>query len=71
MVMIVKLNNQMLSLKIVINDSLATCLLDSGATHSFFSADWCKTNGLKLDSTEHFSVRLADEQEVSAVRKIK
>ena len=65
------LNNQLLSLKTVINDSPATFLLDSGATHNFLSADWCKANGLKFDSTEHFSVHLADRQEVSAVGKVK
>ena len=71
MAMVVMLNNQLLSLKTVINDSPATCLLDSGATHNFLSADWCKANGLQFDSTEHFSVRLADGQEVSAVGKVK
>ena len=58
--MVVILNNQLLSLKTVINDSPATSLLDSGATHIFLSADWCKANGLKIDSTEHFSVCLAN-----------
>ena len=71
MAIVVMLNNQLLSLKTVINDSPTTCLLDSSATHSFLSADWCKTNGLKFDSTEHFSVHLADRQKVSAVGKIK
>ena len=71
MAMIVMLNNQLLSLKTVINDSPATCLLDSGATYNFLSADWCKANGLKFDSTEYFSIYLADRQEVSAVEKVK
>ena len=71
MAMVVILDKQLLSLKTVINDSPATCLLDSGATHNFFSADWCKANGLKVDSTEHFSVYLVDGQEVSAVGKAK
>ena len=65
------LNNQLLSLKTAINDSPATCLLDSGAAHNFLSADWCQTNGLKLDSTEHFSIHLADGQEVSSVGKVR
>ena len=65
------LNNQLLSLKTVINDSPATCLLDSGATLKFLSADWCKANSLKLDSTEHFSVYLVDVQEVPTVGKVK
>ena len=69
--MVVMLNNQLLSLKTVINDCPATCLLDSGATHKFLSADWCKVNGLKFDSTEHFSVCLANRQEVSAEEKVK
>ena len=69
--MVVMLNNQLLSLKTVINDNPATCLLDSGATHNFLSADWYKANGLKFDSTEHFSVYLAFGQEVTAVRKFK
>ena len=69
--MVVMLNNQLLSLKTVINDSPATCLLDSGATHNFLSVDWCKANGLKFDSTKHFYVYLADRQEVSAVIKVK
>ena len=30
-----------------------------------------KANSLKLNSTEHFSIYLADEQEVSAVGKVK
>ena len=67
--MVVMLNNQLLSLKTVINNSPATYLSGSCATHNFFSADWCKANGLKFDSTEHLSVRLADRQEVSAVGK--
>ena len=71
MAMVVMLNNQLLSLNTVINDSPATCLLDSGTTHNFLSADWCKVNCLKFDSTEHFSVCLADRQEVSAVGKVK
>ena len=71
MAMVVMLNNQLLSLKTVINDSPATCLLDSGATHNFLSADWCKANSLKFDSTEHFSVYLADEKKVSAMGKVK
>ena len=71
MAMVVLLNNQLLSLKTIINDSPAICLLDSGATHSFLSADWCQANGLKFDSTKHFSVYLADEQEISAVGKVK
>ena len=69
--MVVILNNQLLSLKTIINDSPATFLLDSGATHNFLSADWSKANGLKVDSTEQFSIYLADRQEVSAVGKIK
>ena len=56
MAMVVMLNNQLLSLKTVINDGSATCLLDSGATHNFLPADWCQANGLKLDSIEHFSI---------------
>ena len=67
--MVVMLNNQLLSLKTVFNDSPATCLLDNGATHIFLSADWCKANSLKVDSTEHFSVYLADGQEVSVYGK--
>ena len=69
--MVVKLNNQLLSLKTIVNDSPATCLLDSGATHNFLSADWCQANGLKSVSTEHFSLHLVDRQEVSAVGKAK
>ena len=64
-------NNQLLSFKTVINDSPAICFLDSGATHNFLSADWCKANSLKVDSNELFSVHLADGQEVSAVGKVK
>ena len=69
--MVVILHNQLLSLKTVINDSLATCLLDSGATQNFLSADWCKVNNLKFDSTKHFGIHLADGQEVSSVGKVK
>ena len=69
--MVVMLNNQLLSLKTVINDSPAICLLDSGATHNLLSAGWCKVNGLKLNFTEHFSICLADRQVVSTVGKVK
>ena len=69
--MVVMLNNQLLSLKTIINDSPATCLLDSGAIYNFLSADWCKANGLKFDFMEHFSVCLVDRQEVSAVENVK
>ena len=37
----------------------------------FLSADWSKANGLKFDSTKHFSIHLVDKQEVSAVGKVK
>ena len=62
MAIVVMLNNQLLSLMTVINDSPATCLLDNYATHSFLSADWCQANGLKFDFSKHFSVYLADKQ---------
>ena len=65
------LKNQLFRLKTVIIDSLATCLFDSDATHNFLSADWCQLNGLKIDSTEHLSVCLADRQKVSTVGKLK
>ena len=71
MVMVVMLNNQLLSLNTVINDSPANCLLYSGAIHNFLSADWCQANGSEFNSTKHFSVYLADEQEVSSVGKVK
>ena len=71
MSMVVVLNNQMLSLKTVINDCPATCLLDSGATHTFWSIDWCKACGLKVDSIEYFSIHLSDEQKVSDEGKVK
>ena len=58
--MVVILNNQLLSLRTVINDSPATCLLDNGVTHNFLASDWCQANGLLVNSTEHFSVYLAD-----------
>ena len=65
------LNNQLLSLKIVINNSPAICFLDIGATYSFLLADWCQANSLEFDSTEYFIVYLADGQGVSAVKNIK
>ena len=71
MAMVIMMNNQILRIKIVIYDSLETCLLDSSAIYNFLWADWCQTNGLKIDSTEHLSVYLADGQEVSAVGKLK
>ena len=71
MAMLVMLNNQLLSLKTVINNSTATCLLDSGETQDFLSADCCQANSLEFNSTEHFSIYLADKQEVSAVGKVK
>ena len=38
---------------------------------TFLSADWCRANGLKFDSTEHFSIYLADGQEISAMGEVK
>ena len=67
----VMLSNQLLSLELMINDSSATCLLDSGASHNFLSLDWCQANGLRWDSAEQFGVHLADGQEVPAVGKVK
>ena len=69
--MVVMLSNQLLSLKTIINDIPATCLLDSGATHNFLSADWCQANDLKFDSIEYFSIHLPDRKEVSPVGKVK
>ena len=54
------LNNQLLSLKTIINDSPGNCLLDRGVTDNFLSTDCCQANSLKSDSTKHFSVCLAD-----------
>ena len=71
MSMAVILNNQLLSLKTLTNDSPAIFLLDSSTTHNFLSADWCQDNGLKLDSTGHIAVYLADRKKVSAVGKAK
>jgi len=69
--MVVMLSNQLLSLDTTIGDRQATCLLDSGASHNFLSADWCQVGGLVYESSKHFDVRLADGQEVPAIGKIR
>ena len=46
------------------------CLLDSGASHNFFSVNWYDQTGLEYKWGKWFYIQLEDEQEVPEIGKL-
>jgi len=68
--MAVIVDGSLLHIEASIGGEFANCLMDSGASHNFLSSNWCEIHGLEPEVIDHFEVRLADGQEVSATGKI-
>ena len=68
--MVIVLNELLVKLRMLVDRKSAVHLLDNGASHNFFSVNWCEQNGLEYKEGKWFSIQLVDEQEVPAVGKL-
>ena len=68
--MVIVLNELLINLRTLVDRKSAVCLLDSVASHNFFSVNWCDQNGPKYEWGKWFSDQLADRQEVPTVGKL-
>ena len=69
--MVVVLNDSLITLRTLVAGKSADCLLDSGASHNFLSASWCRDNSLEFEEGDWFSIKLTDGQEVPAIGKVR
>ena len=68
--MVIILNEFLIKLRTLADGKSADCLLDSEASHNFFSLNWYDQNGLEYKWCKWFSIQLADRQEVPEVGKL-
>ena len=45
--MVIIFNESLIKLRALVDGKSTDCLLDSGASHNFFSVNWCEQNGLE------------------------
>ena len=68
--MVIVLNELLIKLRTLVDGKSAIFPFDSGASHNFFSVNWCKQNGLEYEQGKWLSVQLANIQEVPAVGRL-